>query len=255
MKIATWNINSIRMRLARLTRWIAQVQPDVVCLQETKVVDELFPADAIRDLGYSALVHGQKTYNGVAILSRRPLLDPVQVLPGGGSDDECRFLSARVGTWRILNLYVPNGGEVGSEKYAYKMEWFARLRRHLDSALDAGEDVLVCGDFNVAPEDRDVWNPDQWRGKILCSEPEREAFRRLLGWGLSDTLRLHRAEGGLYTWWDYRGGAFHRGWGLRIDHILASKSLGERCLAVDIDRDQRKGEKPSDHAPVIATFV
>ncbi len=254
MKTATWNINSIRMRVPRLVAWLEKCNPDVVCLQETKVVDEEFPYEPIRALGYECFVHGQKSYNGVAILSRTPASDLLTSLPGDDSDAQSRLLSALVRGVRLINIYAPNGSEVGSDKYAYKLDWYRRLRSYLDSSLKAADEVLICGDFNVAPEDRDVWDPEQWRGKVLFSEPEKLAFRNLIDWGLQDTLRIHRQEGGLYTWWDYRAGAFHRGWGVRIDHILVSAPLARRCVAVEIDRNERKGDKPSDHAPVIATF-
>jgi exodeoxyribonuclease-3 len=254
MKIATWNINSIRMRVPRLVAWLEKCRPDVVCLQETKVVDEEFPFEPIRALGYECSVHGQKSYNGVAILSRTPAADLIKSLPGDDSDTQSRLLAAVAQSIRILNIYAPNGSEVGSDKYAYKLDWYRRLRNYLDSSLKPADEVLICGDFNIAPEDRDVWDPEQWRDKILFSEPEKQAFRNLIDWGLCDAMRIHHQEGGLYTWWDYRAGAFHRGWGLRIDHILISAPLAKRCIAVEIDRNERKGEKPSDHAPVIATF-
>jgi len=254
MRIATWNINSIRMRLQRLQQWLQDKRPDVVCLQETKVVDEEFPAAPLQDLGYHCLFRGQKSYNGVAILSRTPAADVLRSLPDDEPDAPCRFLAATVDSIRIVNIYAPNGGEVGSDKYAYKIEWYARLRKFFDASMDPGQEVLLCGDFNVAPEDRDVWDPEQWRGQILFSEPEKEALANLVAWGFRDALRQHHPEGGLYTWWDYRAGAFHRGWGLRIDHILLSEPLSRRCSAVEIDREARKGEKPSDHAPVIVTL-
>jgi len=251
---ATWNINSVRMRLPRLLAWLEQRRPDVVCLQETKVVNEDFPAQPIEALGYHCLIHGQKSYNGVAVISRQPAADPLTVLPGDGSDVDCRFLSCSVAGLRIVNVYVPNGGEVGAAKYHFKLEWLRRLRNYFDASLKPESEVVLCGDFNVAPEDRDVWDPEQWRGQILFSEPEREALNDVLAWGFADALRLHHFEGGLYTWWDYRGGAFHRGWGLRIDHIFLSRPLAGRCTAVEIDRDMRKGPKPSDHAPLLATL-
>ena len=254
MKLATWNVNSIRVRLPRLLTWLERRQPDVVCLQEIKVVDANFPVKEIEALGYRCLVDGQKTYNGVAILSRAEATDPVGSLPGDGPDAERRIQVATIEGIRIVNVYVPNGSEVGSDKYAYKLDWYHRLRAFLDASFDPQGEVLLCGDFNVAPEDRDVWDPEQWRGQILFSEPEKEALRNVIAWGLTDALRIHHAEGGLYTWWDYRAGAFHRGWGLRIDHILVTSPLAKRCTAVEIDRDERKGEKPSDHAPVVATF-
>ncbi len=254
MLIATWNINSIRMRLARLQQWLERRRPDVVCLQETKVVDEDFPLDLLRALGYQCSFRGEKSYNGVAILSLVPPAELEASLPGDGPDAPRRFLAGTIGGIRIINVYAPNGSEVGSDKYAFKLDWYRRLRRHLDERAHPQEKVLVCGDFNVAPEDRDVWDPEQWRGQILCSDPERGAFRELLAWGLTDTLRMLRPEPGIYTWWDYRGGAFHRGWGLRIDHILMSAPLAQQCALVEIDREERKGEKPSDHAPVVATI-
>lgn len=254
MKIATWNVNSVRVRLPRLLTWLDRRQPDIVCLQEIKVVNDDFPTKELEALGYRCLLNGQRTYNGVAILSRSEAKDPVRSLPGDGPDAERRLLAASIEGIRIINVYVPNGSAVGSEKYAYKLEWYRRLRNFLDASFDANNGVLLCGDFNVAPEDRDVWDPEQWRGQILFSEPEKEALKKVVDWGLRDTLRMHHQEGGLYTWWDYRAGAFHRGWGLRIDHILVTQPLAKRCAGVEIDRDERKGEKPSDHAPVIATF-
>lgn len=254
MKIATWNVNSVRARLPRLLDWLASRQPDVVCLQETKVVDAEFPTAEVEALGYLCATFGQKTYNGVAILSRTTGLDATRGLPGDGPDAEKRLLAATISGVRVVNVYCPNGGEVGSGKYAGKLEWFGRLRAFLETSVSPGAPVVVLGDFNVAPEDRDVWDPEAWRGQILCTEPEREAFRSLLAWGLVDALRALRQDGGVYTWWDYRMGAFHRGWGLRIDHVLASPSLASRCVDVTVDRDARKGKKPSDHAPVIATF-
>lgn len=254
MKIATWNVNSIRVRLPRLLAWIESRQPDVVCLQETKVVDDDFPLKEISALGYRCLTNGQKTYNGVAILSRSEAQESARALPGDGPDAERRVLAATVGGIRIVNLYCPNGNEVGSEKYSYKLYWYRRLRKLLDSTMDPNTEVLLCGDFNVAPEDRDVWDTEQWRGQILFTEREKQALRCVMDWGLTDALRMHRPEGGLYTWWDYRAGAFDRDLGLRIDHILVTAPLAQRCTGVMIDREERKGDKPSDHAPVIATF-
>ncbi|PYP85304.1 MAG: exodeoxyribonuclease III [Blastocatellia bacterium AA13] len=254
MKIATWNVNSVRTRLPRVVSWLERRQPDVVCLQETKVVDESFPLAEIEALGYHCLLNGQKSYNGVAILSRTEPQDVVRLLPGDELDAEHRMLIAVIEGIRIVNIYAPNGGDVGLPRYAFKLEWYRRLREFLNVSFDPSENLLICGDFNVAPDDRDVWDPQRWRGKILFSEPEKEALRNLVSWGLQDALRLHKSEGGLYTFWDYRAGAFHRGWGLRIDHILVTESLARRCADVEIDRNERKGEKPSDHAPVIATL-
>ena len=254
LTIATWNVNSVRSRLERLLAWLERRRPDVVCLQETKVVDEDFPRTEIEALGYRCAVNGQKTYNGVAVLSREPARDVARALPGDGADAERRLLAAEVAGVTVASVYCPNGSEVGSDKYAYKLDWYARLRRLLDQSFSPDRPLAVCGDFNVAPEDRDVWDPERWRGQVLCSDAERRALGELTAWGLEDVLRRRRPEGGIYTWWDYRFGAFHRGWGLRIDHVLATPPLAARCVAVEVDRDERKGDRPSDHAPVVATF-
>jgi len=242
MKIATWNVNSIRTRLPRLVSWLERRRPDIVCLQEIKVVNEDFPGEELGKLGYHCLVNGQRTYNGVAILSRTPSTDPFFSLLDEAPDAPRRLLAATIEGLRIINVYAPMGTEVGSERYAYKLDWYRRLRDFLDSSAQPDSAVVLCGDFNVAPEDRDVW------------DPEKEALRKILEWGLKDALRLHQQEGGLYTWWDYRAGAFHRGWGMRLDHILLSAPLAGRCAAVEIDRNERKGEKPSDHVPVVASL-
>lgn len=254
MDIATWNVNSIRTRLPRLLSWLERRKPDVVCLQETKVSDEDFPRDQISALGYHCLLNCQRTYNGVAILSRFEPTNPLCNLPDDGPDDGKRLVAATIRGICVINIYAPNGGEVGSDKYHYKLAWYQRLRAFLDASFDPKWDVLICGDFNIAPEDRDVWNPPIWRGRTLFSEPEKQALRNVMDWGLKDTLRLHRQEGGLFTWWDYRAGAFHRGWGLRIDHVVVTESLASRCTLVEIERNERKGEKPSDHVPVVASF-
>jgi len=254
MRIATWNVNSIRARLPRLQAWLERQQPDVVCVQETKVVDEDFPAAELTALGYRSAAFGQKTYNGVAILSRGEAREIARELPGDTPESDRRVLAAEVAGISVVGLYCPNGGEVDSDKYLYKLDWYRRLRAFLEPTWTPEQPLVLCGDFNIAPEDRDVWDPALWRGQTLFSEPEKEALREVMGWGLEDTLRRLHPEGGLYTWWDYRQGAFHRGWGLRIDHVLATPPLAARCVAVEIDRDERKGDKPSDHAPVLATF-
>ena len=255
VKIATWNVNSIRTRLPRLLAWLERRRPDVVCLQEIKVTDDLFPNAELEALGYRALVAGQQTYNGVAILSRASATELARTLPGEGEDAQRRLLVAAVGGLRVVNVYGPNGQEVGSDKYAYKLDWYRRFRAFLEASASPAEPLVVCGDLNIAPEDRDVWDPEKWRGQIMFSDPERAVFRDLVAWGLRDSLRLRREEGGLFTWWDYRAGAFHRGWGLRIDHILLAPAVAARCTLVEIDRDERKGPKPSDHAPVVATLA
>src|SRR2546422_626277 len=220
-----------------------------------RVVDDQFPFAELRALGYEALVAGQQTYNGVAVLTRAGAEEVARRLPDEGNDAQRRLLVARVAGLKVMSIYGPNGQEVGSDKYAYKLDWYRRFRAFLETSSKPDEALVLCGDLNIAPEDRDVWDPEKWRGQIMFSDPERAAFRDLVSWGLRDSLRLHRQEGGLFTWWDYRAGAFHRGWGLRIDHVLLTPALAARCLSVEIDRDERKGKKPSDHAPVVATLA
>jgi len=255
MRIATWNVNSVRMRLPRVVEWLGRQQPDVLCLQETKTVDADFPRGEFEALGYHVEVFGQKTYNGVALLSRTRALAVVRGLPDDPPDADRRLIGGVFEGVRVIGVYVPNGTEVGSERFAFKLAWFRRLREMLEASCSTGDPVLICGDFNVAPEDRDVHDPDAWRGRLLFHPDEQEALRHLMAWGLVDAFRLHETRGGHYTWWDYRAGAFHRGWGLRIDLVLMTEALAARCRSVTIDRDARKGEKPSDHAPVIADLV
>ncbi len=255
MRIATWNVNSVRARLERVVAWLGRQRPDVVCLQETKVEDALFPTEAFTELGYRCLSYGQKTYNGVAILSLAEPREVVRGFPGEAVEPGKRLLAARLAGVRVVNVYVPNGGEVGLPAYHAKLAWLEALRQWLAATADPAEELALCGDFNVAPEDRDVWDPELWRDRILFSQPEKQALARLIAWGLVDTLRLHHQESGIFTWWDYRAGAFHRGWGLRIDHVFATAPLAARCTEVVVDRNERKGDKPSDHAPVIATFA
>jgi len=254
VKIATWNVNSIRARLPRLLDWLDRERPDVACLQETKVVDDQFPFAEIEPLGYRCTVFGQKTYNGVALLSLAPAADVVRGLPGDAADAERRVIAATVDGVRVVSVYAPNGTALDSPRYGDKLAWYRRFRHWLDAAVPPASALVLAGDFNVAPEDRDVWDVAAWHGQLLFTEPEKEALRHLVDWGLTDLLRRHHPEETIYTWWDYRGGAFHRGWGLRIDHILASAPMAARCTGVAVHRDERKGEKPSDHAPVMASF-
>ena len=254
MKIATWNVNSIRARRERLLSWLLAQKPDVVCLQETKVRDEDFPSLDLRGAGYHSASHGQKTYNGVAILSLETPEDVESGLGGEVDDPQARAISARVGGVRVVSVYVPNGREVGSEAYDYKLEWLRRLRAFLDRGHTPSEPVVVCGDFNVAPEARDVADPPAWEGSVLFHPEVREALQDVLSWGLTDVFRQHHDEAGLYSWWDYRMLAFPKNKGLRIDHIFASQPLASRCTAAFIDRNERKGKQPSDHAPVVASF-
>ena len=255
MKIASWNVNSLRVRLPQVLQWLQSQAPDILALQETKLTDEACPSEAIADAGYQVIHSGQKTYNGVAILSREaPGADVVTELPAM-PDPQRRVLGATYGDIRVLNLYVPNGQEVGSDKYAYKLEWLARLTDYVEGQLAEYSKLVVLGDFNIAPDPRDVYDPELWEGRVLFSEPERTAFRRLLDRGLADTFRLFDQEEGAYSWWDYRMGAFRRNRGLRIDHILASRPLAALCRGSGVDREPRSWERPSDHAPVVAEFA
>jgi exodeoxyribonuclease-3 len=254
MRIATWNVNSLRVRLEIVVDWLLHDGPDVVCLQETKATDEVFPVEPLAAAGYEAVFTGQKTYNGVAILSRLPLTDVVRALPEAPGEDEKRFIAATVGGLRVINVYVPNGQAVGSPKFSYKLAWLERLRTYLATTYTTDTALLLCGDFNVAPEPRDVYDADKVDGEILFHPEERAAFARLLAWGLCDTLRLHHQEGALYSWWDYRAAAFRRNLGFRIDHILVTPLLAARCTAVTLERQLRRLPKPSDHIPVVATL-
>lgn len=249
MKIASWNVNSLNVRLPHVEQWCAEAQPDVLALQETKLEDTRFPAAALQAAGYHSAFSGQKTYNGVAILSRQP---PTDVVAGidGYEDPQRRVLAATVGDVRIVNLYVVNGQEVGSEKFAYKLDWLARVTDYLAGELQRHPRLVVLGDFNIAPDDRDVYDPEAWREKVLCSMPEREALRRVLDIGLSDSFRLFNDEPGHYSWWDYRQAAFRRNLGLRIDLILVSEALRSCSRAAGIDRAPRAWERASDHTPV-----
>jgi exodeoxyribonuclease-3 len=251
MKIATWNINSLNVRLTHVTDWVARERPDVLCLQETKVTDEKFPAQALRDLGYHVVYSGQKTYNGVAILSREPAADLVTAIPDFTCEQK-RVLAATVAGVRVICVYVPNGQAVGSDKYQYKLAWMAALKEWVRHEMAQHSLLAVLGDFNVAPEDRDVHDPQAWEGRVHCSPPEREALQALIALGLKDGFRLFEQAKGSYSWWDYRMAAFRRKMGLRIDHILLSPALATRCTACTIDVEPRRAERPSDHAPVTA---
>ena len=255
MKIASWNVNSLNVRLPHLLRWLDEAKPDVVALQETKLEDQKFPEDALLELGYRSQFCGQKTYNGVAIVSRLPFSGECVAAIPGFDDPQKRVLAATVGGVRIVDLYVVNGEAVGSEKFDYKLRWLAAVREWLREELAAHPDLVVLGDFNIAPDDRDVHDPKRWRGKILCSTPEREALQSLLGLGLHDSFRLFNDEAGHHSWWDYRLAAFQRGWGLRIDLVLVSDALKARCTAAGIDRDPRGWERPSDHTPVFVEIA
>jgi exodeoxyribonuclease-3 len=253
MRIASWNINSLRKRQDRLFAWVETERPDVVCLQETKCTDEQFPLLALQAAGYHAVYHGEKSYNGVAILSKSKPLEVRASLCDEIVDPQARVISAKIDNLVVYSIYAPNGQAVGSPAYEYKLNWYARLRDCL--AQEASDSLIVCGDFNVAPEDVDVFDPALWRGAIMCSDGERSAFRVLCEIGLRDTLRLHHKEGGLFSWWDYRMLSFPKNRGLRIDAILASGALAKKCSAAGIDREMRKGKEASDHAPVWAELI
>jgi exodeoxyribonuclease III len=254
VKIATWNVNSVRAREERLLRFLRARQPDALCLQELKVEDAAFPFDAVREAGYFAAVHGQRTYNGVAILAREEPRDVERGLADGGDDSQARLIAATVDGVRVLSAYFPNGGELGSDKWQFKLDWMRRLRAHLDRRYDPQQPLALCGDFNVAPEARDVCEPKAWEGTVLFHPDVRAALENVRGFGLQDALRIHRQEAGIYSWWDYRMLAFPKNRGLRIDHVFVTRPLAERCTGVVVDRDERKGKQPSDHAPVVAEF-
>jgi exodeoxyribonuclease-3 len=257
MRVATWNVNSLKARLPRVEEWLGYARPDVLCLQETKLADGAFPAMAFQSLGYDSVHCGQGQWNGVAILSRVGIED---VVSGFTDDDEeadveARLLWATCGGVRVGTVYVPNGRMVGSTHYDEKLAWLDRLRRYIESTGDPGSDLVVCGDFNVAPDDRDVWDPTKLHGGTHVSTPEREAVAALQRWGLVDVFRQFYEDPGIYSWWDYRAGDFHQGRGLRIDLVLATKGVADRATFALIDRFARKGKLPSDHAPLLVDFA
>lgn len=249
MKIASWNVNSLNVRLPHVLEWCAAAQPDVLALQETKLEDPKFPVAALEAAGYRSAYSGQKTYNGVAILAREPISD-VQHGIAGFEDPQRRILAATIGDVRVVDLYVVNGQAVGSEKYAYKLDWLAKVTAFLAEEIQRHPRLVVLGDFNIAPDDRDVHDPAAWHEQILCSTPERDALKRMLDLGLADSFRLFNEEAGQFSWWDYRQAAFRRNLGLRIDLILVSEALRGACRAAAIDRTPRTWERASDHTPV-----
>jgi len=256
MRIATWNVNSLKVRLPKVEEWLAYARPDVLCMQETKLADSAFPAMAFSALGYESVHCGEGRWNGVAILSRVGIDDVVAGFSDQAEDEmvEARLLWATCGGVRVASVYVPNGRQVGSEHYEAKLAWLERLRRHVETGCDPTGNLVICGDFNVAPEDRDVWDPAKLHGGTHISPPEREAVAALREWGLSDVFRQIYPDSGVYSWWDYRAGDFHQGRGLRIDLVLATKSLADRATWALIDRQARKGKLPSDHAPLLVDF-
>lgn len=257
LKIASWNVNSLNVRLPHVLAWSEAARPDLLALQETKLPDERFPTEALKEAGYRCVFSGQPTYNGVAVLSREPAAEPVTEVPGL-DDPQRRILAVTVATEfgpvRLVNLYVVNGKAVGSDKFDYKLQWLERVTAWLAEEAARHENLVVVGDFNITPDDRDVHDPEAWREKILCSTTERTALQRILDIGLTDTFRLFDQEPGTFSWWDYRMNAFRRKMGLRIDLVLASESMARRCVASYVDVEPRRQERPSDHAPVVAEF-
>ena len=254
MKIATWNVNSIAIRLEAVLNWLTATQTDVVCLQETKCVDEKFPLEAIKDFGYHAAFMGQKSYNGVAILSKHSITDVQYNFPDDDADAPKRLIAATVENIRIVNTYIPNGTELWTDKFTFKLDWLQRLRKFFDVTCNTDCDVLLCGDFNVAPDERDVWDVKTWEGKLHFTRTERAALDYVKKWGLVDVFRQINGDEQKFSWWNYREGAFFKNHGLRIDHIWTSKSLAEKCVGCWIDKTPRSLERPSDHTPVVAEF-
>ena len=253
MKIATWNVNSMNVRLPHVLEWLAANNPDVLVLQELKQVSEAFPADALSEVGYASIANGQKTYNGVAVISRNQAADPVTEFPGY-DDPQRRVLAATVDGVRVVDLYIPNGQSVGTEKYEYKLGWLTALRDFLRDELSRHEKLVVLGDFNIAPANEDVYDAEKWGDAILCSPLERNALRGLLDLGLADVFRKFDQPEKSFSWWDYRAAGFRRNAGLRIDLILASDAMTKRCTASYVDKEPRAWDRPSDHAPVVAEF-
>jgi exodeoxyribonuclease-3 len=254
MQLATWNVNSLSVRLPQVLAWLAGHPVDVLALQETKVTDDRFPHDEFLAAGYTTQAFGQKTYNGVALLGRRPLTEPVRNIPGF-ADDQARVIASCVGDVRVVGAYFPNGQSIDSDKFRYKLAWLEALREWLHVELAAHPRLVLMGDFNIAPEDRDVHDPAAWAGQVLCSAEERAHFQALVGMGLIDAFRLFEQAPKSWTWWDYRMLAFRRNQGLRIDHILVSEALRGRVAACTIDKEPRRNERPSDHAPVVLTLA
>ncbi|MGO9444549.1 MAG: exodeoxyribonuclease III [Thiobacillaceae bacterium] len=253
MKLATWNVNSIRVRLPQLLEFLASRQPDVMCLQETKLENHNFPKAELEAAGYQTVYSGQKTYNGVAILAKSVLANVENGIPNF-PDEQKRVIAATIRDLRVICVYIPNGQTVDSDKYQYKLKWLDALTHWLSEEIVRYPNLAVLGDYNIAPEDRDVHDPEAWRGQVLCSEPERQAFRNILTLGLRDSFRLFDQPDKTFSWWDYRMMGFRRNLGLRIDHILLSPTLVAKCTASIIDRDMRKLERPSDHAPAVVTL-
>ena len=254
MKIATWNVNSIAIRLEQVLEWLAATATDILCLQETKCTDDKFPLEAFENAGYNAIFTGQKSYNGVAIVSHFPVTDVQYNFPDDAPDAPKRLIAATIKNIRVVNTYIPNGTELWTDKFTFKLDWLQRLRKLFDQTCPPDTDVLLCGDFNVAPDERDVWDAAFWEGKLHFTKTERAAIHHVKQWGLTDVFRQINGDEKLFSWWNYREGAFFKNQGLRIDHIWTSKSLAEKCVGCWIDKEPRGWERPSDHTPVVAEF-
>jgi exodeoxyribonuclease-3 len=254
MLLATWNINSINARLSHIQQFLENYSPDVLCMQETKIVDEKFPRDLFTDMGYEVEIYGEKSYNGVAIASKHSMESIVKGFREEIAAGSRRLIAATIGDVKVLNVYIPNGQAVGSEKYHYKLEWLCALKKHIDEHYTPDDQLVICGDFNIAPEDRDVYNAKDWDNRIMASAEERQHLDAVKEFGFIDVVRKHHDAPGLFTWWDYQAGAFRRNMGFRIDHVWATESLSEVCSAAMVAREMRELEKPSDHAPVLVEF-
>lgn len=254
MIFITWNVNSITARLSHVEQLLDSYEPDILCMQETKVIDEKFPREIFEQRGYEVQIYGEKTYNGVAIASKASMSGVVRGFKEEIAAGSKRLIAGEIGDTKVLNVYIPNGQAVGSDKYYYKLEWICALKKHIAENYSPEDDLIICGDFNIAPEDIDVYKPQEWDGSIMASPEERKHLNDIKEWGFVDVFRAHHDEPGLFTWWDYQRGAFRRNAGFRIDHVWTTQSMADKCAGVMIAREFRELERPSDHAPVVAEF-
>jgi exodeoxyribonuclease-3 len=254
MIFVTWNVNSITARLAHVEQLLESYEPDILCMQETKVIDDKFPRQVFHARGYEVEIYGEKSYNGVAIASREGMANVTRGFKEEIATGNKRLIGVQIGDLKVLNVYIPNGQAVGSDKYYYKLEWICALKKHIEDNFSPQDNILMCGDFNIAPEDRDVYKPQEWDGSIMASPEERKHLNDIKEWGFIDVFRRHHEEAGLYTWWDYQRGAFRRNAGFRIDHIWATPAVADHCTGVLIAREMRELDRPSDHAPIVAEF-
>jgi exodeoxyribonuclease-3 len=254
MIFITWNVNSITARLSHVEQLLDSYEPDIVCMQETKIIDDKFPREAFQARGYEVEIYGEKSYNGVAIATKEPMGNVVRGFKEEIAVGSKRLIAGEIGDLKVLNVYIPNGQVVGSDKFYYKLEWICALKKHIEENYSPDDHLVICGDFNIAPEDIDVYKPKEWDGSIMASPDERKHLNDIKDWGFIDVFREHNHEPGLYTWWDYQRGAFRRNAGFRIDHVWTTRPLVEKCNGVMIAREFRELERPSDHAPVIAEF-